>query len=763
MTRRATATLVGLLMLLGSVAIGAGAAPAAAADAPTYSVTFVSRVCPTYGDIMANRARNNIQESLRDLGKDTVYTSGQPISPSIETPNQPNCDPLFDWQFALGTGYTAKTPATDYLSTITGDYGQTIRVLPTTSELDRNGNDTGRTLQAAVTVTLTEAQAQRAQKGNSLWAQGGTKADPLLNGVFGTDYGFGALRCAIDNLNGDNVEWIGFPSQSTHVFCYYYAVTPPPSAGTIIVRKQLETGTNGPGQFRYVGNISYTTTNDFTLTPQSDTQPASASFVRAAGDRWDFEEQPTAGFRLVSLSCAQTRPPQSGPASSWTITDAKAVVIVGDGATVTCTYVNRDVPPPTGELKLSKVTFGGVGTFPFKITDPDGDTTKKEVTTKVDGKQVVVASTEAGKTGRWTARETVPAPTARGRWTITSVQCNGNDKDIELSDGPDGTTYASVSGTIGPQQAVDCVFANTFTSAGRILIEKRTSGGTGTFSFPVTRSDQVDEDGNPRDLFTFYQATVDSPGVVTEADPLDGFPALNRLPVGEGAASTYYIAELSPPATATGRWDLIAVTCTDIDTDTVVPITVNKAREQVKVELTDEHAAIRCVFDNEFVESGTTPQFGAILVSKTIQGTDAGKQGKVTIELSCVDGTTGKFTVPAGSTGKVGQKAPFIVDASTRCTVAETGTGENSQAQLDSTVVVVGDGPKQSETSVNVDPVADATVRVAFTDVYGGLAPSGAGPATAGYGLLGLLLVCIGAVAYAAASTREALEDGAEG
>jgi hypothetical protein len=150
-------------------------------------------------------------------------------------------------------------------------------------------------------------------------------------------------------------------------------------------------------------------------------------------------------------------------------------------------------------------------------------------------------------------------------------------------------------------------------------------------------------------------------------------------------------------------------------------------------------------------------------VSKTIQGTDAGKQGKVTIELSCVDGTTGKFTVPAGSTGKVGQKAPFIVDASTRCTVAETGTGENSQAQLDSTVVVVGDGPKQSETSVNVDPVADATVRVAFTDVYGGLAPSGAGPATAGYGLLGLLLVCIGAVAYAAASTREALEDGAEG
>mgnify|MGYP000653242359 CR=1 FL=1 len=56
-----------------------------------------------------------VRQTLRDLGKDTVYTNGQPISPSIETPNQPDCDPLFDWQFALGTGYTGKTPATDYL------------------------------------------------------------------------------------------------------------------------------------------------------------------------------------------------------------------------------------------------------------------------------------------------------------------------------------------------------------------------------------------------------------------------------------------------------------------------------------------------------------------------------------------------------------------------------------------------------------------------------------------------------------------------
>jgi hypothetical protein len=763
MTRRPLAALVGLVLLAGSAVVGAGASPAAAATAPEYSVTFVSRVCPTYGDIMANRARNNIQESLRDLGKDTVYTNGQPISPSVETPNQPDCDPLFDWQFALGTGYTGKTPATDYLSTVTGDYGQTITVLPSTPELDRDGKDTGRTLQAAVTVPLTADQVKRAQQSNSLWAQGGTKADPLLNSVFGKDYGFGALRCSVDNLNGDNVEWIGFPAQSKHVFCYYYAVTPPPAAGTIVVRKQLESGSNGPGQFRFVGNISYTETNDFFLTPQSDTQPASASFVRAAGDEWNFEEQSTAGFSFVSLTCAQTRPPTSGPASEWDITGRKAVVSVGDGATVTCTYVNRSVPPPTGELKLRKVTFGGTGSFPFKITDPDGDTTKKIATTTVDGKQVTVASTEAGKTGTWTARETLPAPTARGSWSISSIQCNGDEKEPKVSDGPDGTTYVSVSGRIAPTQAVDCIFANRFTSAGRIIVEKRTTGGTGTFSFPVTRSDQVDEDGNPKDLFSFYEATTTQQGEVTTAEPLEGYPSLSRLPVGEGEASTYYVGELSPPATATGAWQLIAVTCTDIDTDTVVPTSLSKARSQVKVELTDEHAQVRCVFDNEFVENGTTPTVGGILVTKTIQGTDAGKQGKVTIRLSCEDGTTGTFSVAAGATGKVGQEAPFVVDGSTTCTLTETGTGENSDAQLDSTVVQVGGGAKQSETSVTVDPVADRVVTVAFTDVYGGLAPSGATPATPAYGLGGLLLICLGAVAYAAASVRRPQTEPAEG
>ena len=50
------------------------------------------------------RERNDIQESLEDLGPDTPYTSGQPIDPAIEAASQPNCTPLNEWRFTLRWG-----------------------------------------------------------------------------------------------------------------------------------------------------------------------------------------------------------------------------------------------------------------------------------------------------------------------------------------------------------------------------------------------------------------------------------------------------------------------------------------------------------------------------------------------------------------------------------------------------------------------------------------------------------------------------------
>lgn len=107
---------------VGLVAAEASALPATAQDAappaptsraltsPTYSVTVAARTCPTYGDIMANRARNNIMESLQNLGPNSNYTNGTAVNPTNETlpsANQGNCTALSGWNFALGTGIGA--------------------------------------------------------------------------------------------------------------------------------------------------------------------------------------------------------------------------------------------------------------------------------------------------------------------------------------------------------------------------------------------------------------------------------------------------------------------------------------------------------------------------------------------------------------------------------------------------------------------------------------------------------------------------------
>jgi hypothetical protein len=63
--------------------IAPAAATAASGGSGTY-VTFAARVCPDYADITANKARNDIQESLRDLGPDTLYSGGDTVDAATE-------------------------------------------------------------------------------------------------------------------------------------------------------------------------------------------------------------------------------------------------------------------------------------------------------------------------------------------------------------------------------------------------------------------------------------------------------------------------------------------------------------------------------------------------------------------------------------------------------------------------------------------------------------------------------------------------------
>ena len=76
----------------------------AASKSDTYLVTLAARRCPTYADISANKSRNNIMESLKDLGPDTTYASDEQVSPSVEAATQPNCTPIVGWHFTFGSG-----------------------------------------------------------------------------------------------------------------------------------------------------------------------------------------------------------------------------------------------------------------------------------------------------------------------------------------------------------------------------------------------------------------------------------------------------------------------------------------------------------------------------------------------------------------------------------------------------------------------------------------------------------------------------------
>lgn len=604
--------------ITGLIALGAvlmATVPAAAASAvsePPYLVTFVARTCATYTDVMANLARNNLQESLRDLGPDTVYTPGQAISPTVEESAPPvgrDCDPLPGWGFALGQGIAGKSPSTLQLSTVTTPYGTSIVTQAQTPWLDPAGTPTGQQLAGAVTVTLTDAQVRRAQSGQNLWTQGGTPSQPL-NGLQ-EEYGFAALRCAVDNVNGDNVEWIAFPGGARHVFCYYYAVQPPPEAGTIIVRKELAPDAN-PNSFTFTGNISYgdsdgNAQNDFVLTPGVGT-PASITFIRGAvtgdEDPWTFEEVSQPGWEIVGGEPTCT----AEGASGIDIDGAAVAVTLAAGDVVTCTYVN-DLER-TGYLYLGKTTLGGVGSFPFEIDVPSpGDDVSTTATTLVPGEQVEVDS-GFGFPGTYTATETLPDATVRGSWHAESAVCDGEDVPLTIS----GNT-ASASRTIAVDDTEVCTMTNVFTPAGALVLEKTSVSGVGEFGFEVYEVDEATH------AVTVYSATATT--LVPEVPVIAVGDGLDHLVVGD-ADRYLVIRELLPPGENGFDWIFDSFSCDDGLSRTGVP------EGFVVVRLTDEHPIVTCSVTNRLVavspslpSTGSSPPLIAVLVALAAAGAGA--------------------------------------------------------------------------------------------------------------------------------------------
>jgi choice-of-anchor A domain-containing protein len=542
-----------------------------------YSVTFVALSCPAYSDIFANRARNDMMESLKDLGPDTQYVGGELINPTAEgIPPQSGCTPLPGWQFTIGHGHQTRAVTGPWgsLSTVTDPFpGVPIVTETQTPLLNQDGllvDD--QQLAGATTIELTAQERAQASSPDQLWAQGGTPTDPVLAQKFpGPGYGFGTLRCAVDALDGNNVASIFFPAGVRHVFCYGLYVKQPPTSGTITIEKHVSGAPPGGAPlFSFNGSISFDPVG-FQLT-----DGGSQDFFRAGGSTWSVTESAAPSYHLADLRCtAQT--PAGGPGSSTVdIRAATAAIHLVASEHVTCVYTDRYVPPPGG-LTIRKVSRGGVGQFAYTVTPVSGHGAAHHAhatTTEPDVVADAQPSPLSLSPGRYRIRERAPRSSA-GRWHLRTVECNGATR----------STARPVEVEVASGKAVACTFVNAFVPRGSISISKITEGATGTATFLVTPMR-----GAPADHL--QTVTTTAPGVAASAVPLTPADATDRLRLG-----SYRIVEQLPASSPAGSWTLTAVDCNG----TLEPF----AQGTANVTLTATHPHAHCLYIDTF--SATPP------------------------------------------------------------------------------------------------------------------------------------------------------------
>ena len=583
--------------LIGLFLVSVLAAVSLPAQAQTgYTMTLVARECATYPSIMANRARNNIQETLEDLGKDSVYESGQPISPAIESANN-SCVPMtVPWTFTLGRNIGGANSGTwGRLSFVGGVFRSVSTTLAGVPELNSQGQPTGATIPSAVTIELTPAEL--AQTNNRLWVQGGVPGSPL-NGLEST-YGFGALRCAIDNLNGDNVEWNGYPSGSTQIFCYAYYVKPPPTSGTITIVK-VNNGTVRQ-DFTFRGDLSYTpdpghpgdpTFNFFTLTPDAGAS-ASATFYRGSGTTWNVREDLPAGWALSSATCSKT-----GGSTITTNAPGDFTIALAAADVVTCTYTNAPQPPSAG-LYVVKVSSDGdvdnglnaVGTFGLSVTGLGVNLTGT-ATTVTEGTAVPGLAAPALIAGNtYVIGETWPANDSLGTWgldpvtPVFCVTCPGRSCQAVATSGLTSTAIGASFTFVMPATPTACGFKNLLSYSAQLQIGKLARNAPGNFAFDVSRLDDPTFDFS-------VPVVVATPNVPTYAPPT------TALPWGP-----YRIVETSGNP---GLWTLVRIQCYNqppplpgVPEGSPIIDVATPAGGYVDVSLTAAQPYLRCLFTNQ--------------------------------------------------------------------------------------------------------------------------------------------------------------------
>lgn len=606
-----------------------------------YLVTFAARWCPEYSSVFANRARNNIMESLQDLGPNTNYASGEAINPGREDASpQSDCTPLRGWNFQLGDGIAGRTPGTN-LSRVSNP-GPVVTTTSSTPELSAAGNDTGRSIEGAVTLELTSQQVQAAAN-RQLWVQGGTATSPL--GPVPGQYGFASLRCANDNLNGDNVEYVNFTTSQRHVFCYTYLVKPPPRAGVIIVKKAVPDVTAPDITFGFGGNVSFNPGGAFSLR-----KGQSIEFVRGAsadtGFPWRVTEDVPPDWRLV-IGCVSAK----GTSTIDRVGTNGVDVDLAASDTVTCTFTNSPNPPPN-RLELGKFAKNAAGTFGFTVRGPKG--------TLIDDSSVSVAadslerigSYELTAAGTYTVEESLPT-SPKGTWQLTAVRCDGAVGTV------DDDRTASIRIDDPSASGVTCVLVNTFESNGASLTIRSTTigapGGESTYEIAAAGGSSAGIEG------ARFQ----------RADNIEADRFVTALPVTAADDTSdldpqkYMIQGFGPVATVDGAWRLSDLVCAGGATSGR-----DLAGGTVTVTLPPRGQVV-C----DYVWTLVRPVTLDVVKSEVIAG--GARTSEVRIGVACTNGAEGSLAVSPQEALPASMSPTMRFVESTVCRVSETAPGGN--------------------------------------------------------------------------------------
>jgi hypothetical protein len=707
MRRRAPALLAavvgGLAGALVTVAAHADTpGPYSMSSATRYQVTFASRSCSSFNDLVAGQVRGDDSETLGRPGRDSAYQVGQPVDPNVEDDLDAGCTDMPGWRFSLGSGHERKGT----LSTVTGDPFTTPPTKEWTGRPDSTGRDTGGLLAAAVTVPLTDEQVRLAGR-RQLWVQGGTPSQPQPDG-----YAFGALRCAVDGRTGGNIQWLSFPAGIRHVYCYAYYVKGAGTGGTVTIRMRTTRPIGYPQRVPFKSDLSFAPDSVFALA--SSGEPVVTSFTRTATPTgaapYAIQPQPPAGWRVAEVACTASRPDGASPTSAWNVDvpTGTASVTLATGDAVVCAYsLEPPAVPPGLTLRLFSPGAGAAfgvtlaagagqpgqpgqspgqpGQSPGQPGQPGQSPGQQALTVTTGGDGAAVTATGADLTtlasGGYTVTVAPPAVEAAG-WTLGGALCNG--------------TAAAVSGmtaTINVATGVplECVLRLTRKPPAPVL-NVVTAGDVATAAFAVIPVDTASAG---------WWAAVNTTGSGTPAAATGDLPP--GLPFG-----AYLITAIPPRSTETSGWGLASFNCTSADRGAT-------AGAAIRVTLIPGGPDPVCTAS--YRSEPTT----RLQVSVQAKGSRFGRHGPAIVEVSCVDGSAGRAVLAADDDGRATLPGPLAFLEPTNCTITQSASGaaQTSMVKVSATLEpAAGDGPLEMPSQVSVSRDV-ALYTFAVTDEFG--------------------------------------------